>query len=68
MIWANSSGEASRPLVWMLSWKRASSDIGCAPMRPTAACAFCAWIAAIRSPVVSPSPVSLSVSIHTRIA
>ena len=45
----NCSGVVSRPCVWMLSWNCCSFEIGRAPMRPTGAMTFCAWIAAITS-------------------
>ena len=45
----NCSGVVSRPSVWMLSWNCCSFEIGRAPIRPTGAITFCAWIAAITS-------------------
>ena len=38
----NCSGVTRRPSVWMLIWNCWSSEIGCAPMRPTAAWMF--WL------------------------
>ena len=49
-------GEVSRPWVWMLSWSCCSLEIGRAPIRPTGACTFCAWIASITSLVVRLRP------------
>jgi len=40
-MFSNSATEVSRPLVWTLSCNCWSLAIGRAPMRPTAACAFC---------------------------
>jgi hypothetical protein len=41
-MFSNSSTLTRRPLVWMLSCNCWSREIGRAPMRPTAACTFCA--------------------------
>ena len=66
-ICSNSATEARRPLVWMLSCNCWSLEIGRAPIRPTAACTFCDWIALMTSAVVRPRPVSRSVRTQARI-
>ena len=66
-ICANSAVVARRPLVWMLSCNCCSFEVGRAPIRPTAACTFCALIALITSAVVRLSPVNWSVRTHARI-
>jgi len=45
----NWSGVTRRPWVCTFSWNCVSSDVGRAPMRPTGACTFCAWIAVMMS-------------------
>ncbi len=59
-ICSNSAASVSRPWVCRLIWNCWSSVIGWAPMRPTAACTFCARMALITSVGVSPSAVSWS--------
>ena len=49
----NCSGVVSRPCVCMFIWNCWSLPIGRAPMRPTAACTFCALIALTMSAAVS---------------
>ena len=68
MMFSNSSTEVRRPLVWMLSWSCWSLARGRAPMRPTAACTFCDWMASMTSAVVRPRPVSRSVWTQARMA
>ena len=53
-ICSNSATEARRPLVCMLSCNCWSLEIGRAPIRPTAACTFCDWIALMTSAQFKP--------------
>ncbi len=48
-ILRNCSGVVSVPCVWTLSWNCWSLATGRAPMRPTGACTFCAWMACTTS-------------------
>ena len=48
-MWPNCSAVIRRPCVCTLSWNCVASLVGRAPMRPTGACTFCCWIAAMMS-------------------
>ena len=56
-----------RPWVCTLSWNCVASLVGRAPMRPTGACTFCCWIAAMISDGARFRLVSRVMSNQTRI-
>ena len=66
-IFSNSSVLVSRPCVLIVNWNCWSGFSGAAPIRPTAACTFWAWMARATSAGLSPKLVSASGSSQIRI-